>query len=123
MTIPTRVVSTQLASSKQPANLLMYMSKRAGDKRQPCLTPRLQLIYFNQPSMFLNLAITFSYILISRTLNLKGTFSSSNPSQGLVLGIVSNNFLKSQKQHMKLLLLLQHFSTMIISITRWFTVK
>jgi hypothetical protein len=50
--------------SKQPSNLFMYFTKRVGDMGKPCLTPILQLISSNQPLVFLNLAITFSYNLM-----------------------------------------------------------
>jgi hypothetical protein len=55
--------------SKQSSNLSIYIPKRVGDKGQPCLTMIFQLISFDYPSMFLNLAITFSYILIVAALN------------------------------------------------------
>jgi len=117
MTIPVTVVLTQLASSKQSSNLSMYMPKRVGDKGQPCLTPILQLIYFNQPSVFLNLEITFSYSLIASSLNSKGTFISSNLFQRFFLGTMSNAFLNSTKQQKRLVLVLQNSSAMILKVT------
>lgn len=74
MIIPTKVVLVQLASSKQPSSLSTYMSKRVGERGQPCVTLILQIISSNQPLVFLNLAMTFSYNLITTTLNLKRTF-------------------------------------------------
>jgi hypothetical protein len=106
MTIQQDIGSTQPTSSKQPSNLSMYMPKKVGDKGQPCLTPILQLIYSDHPSVFLNLEITFSYNLIAVALNSKGTFSSSNLFQRLVLGTMSKYFLKSMKQQRRLVLLL-----------------
>jgi hypothetical protein len=99
------------------------MPKRIGDREQPCLTLILLLIYFNQPSLFLTLEITFSYNLTATTLNLKGTLSSSNLFHRLVLGTVSKDFLKSTKQQRRLILSLQHSSTMILKVTRYSIVK
>jgi hypothetical protein len=79
MTIPVRVGPTQPAFSKQSSNLSMYMPKRVGDKGQPCLTLILQLISFDQPSVFLNLAIMFSYILIATSLKLERHFYLFQP--------------------------------------------
>src|ERR1700689_2057823 len=97
----------------------MYMPKRVGDKGQPCLTLILQLISFDQPSMFLNLEITFSYILIATTLNLRGNFISSNLFQRFFLGTMSKAFLKSTKQQKRLVLVLRNSSAMILKVTRW----
>jgi hypothetical protein len=98
MTILVRVGSTHLLFSKQSSNLSMYMPKRLGDKGQPCLTPILLLIYFNHPSVFLNLAIMFSYILIASALNSRSTFISSNLFLRFFLGTMSKDFLNSTKQ-------------------------
>jgi hypothetical protein len=87
-----RVGLTQPTSSKHSSNLSMYMPKRVGDRGQPYLTPILKLISFDQPLVFLNLAITFSYNLTTIALNLKGTFISSNIFQRLDLGIMSKIF-------------------------------
>ena len=62
---------------------------------QPCLTPILQLSPSYLPSKFLDLTITLSYNRITTTFNSKGTFSSSNIFQRLLLAIVSNSFRKS----------------------------
>jgi hypothetical protein len=113
MIIPVRVESTQLASSKQSSNLSMYMPKMVEHKEQPCLTPILQLISFDQPSMFLNLTITFSYNLVVAVFNSKDTFISSNLSQRFFLIIASKAFLKSAKQQKKLVLVFHNSSAMI----------
>jgi hypothetical protein len=99
------------------------MSKRVGDKGQPCLTPILQLISFDHPSAFLNLEITFSYNLIVATLNLKGTFVSFNLSQSFFLGIVIKRFLKSTKHQKILVLVLWKSFVMILKVTIWSTVE
>jgi hypothetical protein len=123
MTIPVSVGLTQPFFSKHSSNLSMYMPKRVGDKGQPCLTPILQLISFDQPSMFLSLAITFSYILIAAALNSRDTFISSNLFQRFFLGTMSKAFLKSTKQQKRLVLVLWNSSAMIIKVTRWSTVE
>ena len=98
MAILANDMPTQQASFKQPSSLSMQIPKREREMGKPCLTPILQLMSFDQPLMFLNLAITFSYIFITTTLNLKGTIDSSNLFHKLFLGIVSKAFLKSTKQ-------------------------
>jgi len=101
----------------------MYMPKKVEDRGQTLLTPIFNLIYSDQPSMFLNLVITFSYNFIATILNSKVTFISSNLFQRLVLSTVSKYFLNSMKQYRRLVLLLRHSSVMILSVTRWFTVE
>src|ERR1700678_331614 len=98
MTIPMRIGFIQPVFSKKSFNMSMYMQKMVGDKGQPCLTSILQLISFDQPLVFLNLEIMFSYILIATTLNSRDTFISSNLFQRFFLGIMSKAFLKSMKQ-------------------------
>jgi len=104
MTILARVGPTQPSFSKKSSNLSMYMPKRIGDKGQPCLIPILNLIYFDHPLVFLNLEIMFSYILIATSLNLRGTFISSNLFQRFFLETMSKVFLKSSKQQKRLIL-------------------
>jgi hypothetical protein len=123
MTIPVRVGLIQPSFSKHSSNLSMYMPKRVGDKGQPCLTLILQLISFDQPSVFLNLAIMFSYILIAATLNSRGTFISSNLFQRFFLGTMSKDFIKSTKQQKRLVLVLQNSFAMILKVTRWSTIE
>jgi hypothetical protein len=123
MTILVRVGMTQATFSSQSCNLSMYMPKRVWDKGQPYLTPILQLISFDHPSVFLNLTITLSYILIVGALNLRGTFISSNLFQRFFLGTMSNDFLKSTKQQKRLVLVLWNFSAMILKVTGWSTVE
>ena len=95
------------------------MPNRVGERGQPCLTPILHLISFDHPSFLFNLAISFLYNLIAAALNSKGTFSSSNLFYTLFLGKASKAFLKSTKQQKRLDLSLRHYSTMILSVTRW----
>ena len=102
MTLPVKVGPTQLDFSKQSSNLSMYMPKRVGDKGQPCFTQILQLISFDQPLVFLNLAITISYILIATTLNSRGTFISSNLFQGIFPRNHVKNFSKVNKTTKKI---------------------
>jgi hypothetical protein len=123
MTIPVRVGSTQLIFSNQSSNLSMYMPKMVGDKGQLCLTSILQLISFDQRSVFLNLAIMFSYIRIAVALNLRGTFISSSLFQRFFLGTMSKSFLKSTKQQKRLVLVLRNSFAMILKVTRWSTVE
>ena len=99
------------------------MPKRVGERGQPCLTLILHLIFFEHPSLVLNLAMTFSYNLIGVDLNSRETFSSSNIFHSLFLGIVLKSFLKSTKQQNRLDLSLWHSSTMILSLTRWSIVE
>jgi hypothetical protein len=80
MTISMTVGLPCPTSSEQPSNLSMYMPKRVGDRRQPCLTLYLQLVSYDQPLVFLNLIITFSYNFIAL-----GTLNSSNLFQRLLL--------------------------------------
>jgi hypothetical protein len=123
MTIPVRVVPTQPYFSNHSCNLSMYMPKRVGDKGHPCLNLILQLISFDHPSVFLNIAIMFSYILIATTLNLRGTFISSNLFQNFFLGTMSKYFLKLRKQQNKLVLVLRNSSGMILKVTIWSTIE
>jgi hypothetical protein len=113
MIVPVRVRMTQPTFSKKSSNLSMCMLKRVGDKGQPYLNP----IY--KPPVFLKLVITFSYNLISISLNSKGTFIYSILFQRLDLCIVLKYFLMSMKKHRRLVLLLQHSSVMILSVIRW----
>lgn len=69
-TIPTKIILARNASSKHDSNLSIEMPKRVGDKEQLCLTPIL--ISSNQPLLFLNSTITFSYNLIVASLVSKG---------------------------------------------------
>jgi len=108
-----KVDSTQPASSKHPYDFPMYMPKRVGGMGQSYLNPIFQLISLNHPSVFLNLAISFSCNLIKVALNPKETFISSNLFQRLFHGTMSKVFLKSTKQHMRLVLLFWHSSTMM----------
>ena len=73
-----------------------------GERGKPCLTLILHLIFFDHPSLVLNLIMKFSYNLIAAALNSKGTFSSSNVFHRLFLGTVSKAFLKSTKQQKRL---------------------
>jgi len=84
MNIATSVCITQLASSKQPSNLSMYMPNRVGNKGQQFLTPLLQLISSNQHLVVLNLEINFSHNLITIAFNSKGIFLL-HPLQWLAL--------------------------------------
>ena len=120
MTIPVRVGPKQPSFSKQSSNLSMYMPKRVGDKGQPCFTPILELISFDQPSMFY-LTIMFPYILISTSLNSRDTFISSNLLQSFFLGTMSKDFLKSTKQQNILVLVLHNSFAMILKVTIWST--
>ena len=106
MTIPTRIVPAQPASFKQPSSLSIEIPNRVGERGKPYLTPILHLISLDHPSLFLNLARTFSYNLIVAALNSKGTFNSSNLFHRLFLGTISKAFIKCMKQHKRLDLLL-----------------
>jgi hypothetical protein len=121
--IPTKIGLTQSAFSKQPFNLLMYTLKRVWGRGKPFLSPILLLISFNQCLVFLNLAIPFSYKLITIAPKLKGTFSSSNLFQRLAPGVVSKYFIQSMKQHKRLFLLMFHSSIMILSVTMSSTIE
>jgi len=79
MTIVERVGPTQPMTSKQSSNLSMKMPKWVGDRGQPCLNFILQLIYFDQPLVILNLEIMFSYNLTTIFLIRDETFRSPNP--------------------------------------------
>jgi len=83
----------------------------------------LQLIYSDQPLVFLKLVMAFLYNLIATSLNLKGTFSFSNLFHKLFLGTVSKSFLKSKKQQKRLDLVLMHSYPMILSVMRWSMVE
>ena len=123
MTILVRVGPIQPSFSKQSSNLSMYMPKRVGEKGQPCLTLIFHLISFDQHLVFLNLAITFSYILIATTLNSRGTFISSNLFQRFFPGTMSKVFLKSTKKQKRLVLVLRNSFSMILKVTRWSTIE
>jgi len=123
MTIPLRLGPTQPTFSKHSSNLSAYMPKGVGDKGQPYLTPILQLISFDQPSLFLNLAITFSYILIATTLNSRGTFIYSILFKSFFQGTMTKDFLKSTKQQGRLVLVLRNSFEMMLTVTIWSTVE
>jgi hypothetical protein len=101
----------------------MYIPKTVGGKGQPCLTPILQLISSNHPSVFLNMEIIFSYNLVATSLDLKDTFISSKLSQTFFLGTTSKVFLESTKQQQKMVLVLWNSSAIILKVTRWSTVE
>jgi hypothetical protein len=58
----------------------------------------ITIISFNQLLVFRNVVLTFSYNLIQKSLNSKGTSKSSNILQRLFLGTLSKNLLESKKQ-------------------------
>jgi hypothetical protein len=121
MIILARVGLTQLAASKQSSNLSMYMTKGVGNRGKPCLTSILQLIFYDHPSVLLNLTIMVAYKCVAMMLGSEGTFIPFNLFQWLVLGTVSKVFLKSMKQQRILVLLLLNSFAMILSMTRWST--
>jgi len=94
MNIPTKVVQTNPISSKQLSNLLMHTPKRVGDRGQDCLNSILQLISFDQPLVF---KIDKNVLIKSYHHNsqLKRSFELLQIFQSLVLGTMSNIFLKS----------------------------
>ena len=53
VTIPSKVVLAHTASSKNHSRLSIYMPKKVGERGNPCLTPILQVIYFDNPLVLL----------------------------------------------------------------------
>ena len=64
----------------------------------------ITIISSEHPLVLVNLAIKFSYNFIAATLNSKVALLSFSLSQRLVLGTMSNGFLKSTTQHRRLVL-------------------
>ena len=59
------------------------------------------------------------YKPIAITINSKRDFSYSNLFEGLLLGIGSNDFIKSTKEQKILIFLMQHSLGMILRVRRW----